>query len=61
MPIYEYLCKKCNISIERLQRERDAAPDCPLCEAEMKKLVSRTSFVLKGGGWFKDSYSTPQG
>ena len=31
---------------------------CPECEHDgsIKKLVSRTSFVLKGGGWYKDHY-----
>lgn len=59
MPIYEYKCGKCNVSVERLQRMETPAPTCPLCEEGMKRLISRTSFALKGGGWFKDGYTTP--
>ena len=59
MPIYEYLCKKCNISIERLQRMNDPSPTCALCAKKMQRIVSPTNFVLKGGGWYKDSYETP--
>ncbi len=59
MPIYEYKCAKCNISIERLVRMNETAkPDCPMCNEEMKRIISQTSFVLKGGGWFADSYSS---
>ena len=58
MPIYEYLCKKCNLSIEKLQRINEPSPDCPMCNEQMKKLISQTSFVLKGGGWFADSYTS---
>ena len=37
-------------------------PPCPKANSEpcgepTKKRVSRTSFVLKGGGWYKDGYS----
>lgn len=26
------------------------------CGGECKRLISKTSFILKGGGWFKDGY-----
>jgi predicted nucleic acid-binding Zn ribbon protein len=29
-----------------------------VCNQPTKRRVSRTSFILKGGGWFKDSYSS---
>jgi putative FmdB family regulatory protein len=59
MPIYEYGCRGCGHTFERLQKVSDAPiEDCPECEAvgEVKKLISRSSFVLKGGGWYKDHY-----
>jgi predicted nucleic acid-binding Zn ribbon protein len=34
-------------------------PPCPECAVQVEKKVSRTSFVLKGGGWYKDLYSGP--
>ena len=64
MPIYEYGCGDCGHTFERLQKVSDApVSDCPACEAKgaVKKLVSRTSFVLKGGGWYKDHYGLKGG
>ena len=59
MPIYEYGCQRCGHTFERLQKVSDAPlNECPVCDAqgEVKKLISRSSFVLKGGGWYKDHY-----
>ena len=59
MPIYEYGCQGCGHTFERLQKVSDEPIDiCPECavEGSVKKLISRSSFVLKGGGWYKDHY-----
>lgn len=33
---------------------------CPECgKNKAQKLISNTSFVLKGSGWYSDGYSTP--
>ncbi len=64
MPIYEYACQDCGHNFEKLQRiSDDPVRDCPSCEAEgtVKKLVSQTSFVLKGGGWYSDHYGLKGG
>lgn len=64
MPIYEYGCGTCGHTFERLQKVSDQpVKDCPECgvEGAVKKLVSRTSFVLKGGGWYKDHYGLKGG
>ena len=64
MPIYEYGCEKCGHTFERLQKVSDEpVSECPDCSASgaVKKLVSRTSFVLKGGGWYKDHYGLKGG
>ena len=63
MPIYEYGCQGCGHTFEQLQKVSDGPPSaCPSCEGpEIKKLVSRTSFVLKGGGWYKDHYGLKRG
>jgi putative FmdB family regulatory protein len=60
MPIYEYLCEKCGREFEREQRISDApVRTCPHCRSRrVKKLISRTSFVLKGGGWYSDLYAS---
>ena len=59
MPIYEYGCGVCGPTFERLQKVSDEpVRDCPKCDEKgsVKKLISRSSFVLKGGGWYKDHY-----
>lgn len=58
MPIYEYACKGCGHEFEREQRISDAPiKKCPSCGAlKARRQISRTSFVLKGGGWYSDLY-----
>ncbi|MGO9064297.1 MAG: FmdB family zinc ribbon protein [Myxococcaceae bacterium] len=61
MPIYEYTCSKCNKLSDVLQKLSEKAPErCPACGAEgtLSRVVSRTSFVLKGGGWGADLYAS---
>lgn len=59
MPIYEYECNKCGHAFEREQRMSDPPiKSCPKCKGrKVTKLISQTSFVLKGGGWYADGYS----
>ena len=62
MPIYEYRCPACGAVVEILQRMNAPAPICVECSQDaaqapaMVKQVSRSSFVLKGGGWASDGY-----
>ncbi len=59
MPIYEYACTECGHTMEVILRHRDRQPrKCEKCSGKLKKLVSRTSFQLKGGGWFDHGYSS---
>ena len=60
MPIYEYACEKCDSEFEVEQRiTDDPIKTCPRCKSKkIKRLISRTSFVLKGGGWYSDLYSS---
>src|SRR5262249_46074736 len=57
------LCKACGHEFEREQRISDAPiKKCPSCGAlKARRQISRTSFVLKGGGWYSDLYATPSG
>ena len=60
MPLFEYECRKCGHEFERLvgSLERERSQPCPKCKAkESKKRISRTSFLLKGGGWASDGYA----
>ena len=60
MPIYEYACEKCGREFEAKQRiTDDPVKSCPHCRSrKVKRLISQTSFVLKGGGWHADLYSS---
>lgn len=60
MPVYEYHCGKCDQEFEVEQRiTDDPIKTCPKCRSrKVKRLISQTSFVLKGGGWYSDLYSS---
>lgn len=56
MPIYEYQCKKCG-QFEIMQRITEAPlKRCPTCQSKVTKLISNTSFQLKGSGWYITDY-----
>lgn len=60
MPIYEYQCGDCGHRMEALQKI-SAAPltGCPACHSDgLVKLVSASSFRLKGGGWYETDFKT---
>jgi putative FmdB family regulatory protein len=58
MPIYEYICEKCGSHIEVMQKVSDAPlKRCQKCRGKLEKIVSRTSFQLKGSGWYMTDYS----
>lgn len=61
MPVYEYACQACGHEFEREQRiTEDPVKACPKCKArKAKRMISRTSFVLKGSGWYSDLYASP--
>ncbi|HEY5281352.1 MAG TPA: zinc ribbon domain-containing protein [Polyangia bacterium] len=60
MPIYEYECQSCGHRFEEWQKMSDKPVKvCPKCKArKVEKLISHTSFQLKGGGWYSDLYSS---
>lgn len=55
MPIYEYQCGACGHQLEVIQKVNDAElKTCPKCgKAQLTKLISSSSFQLKGSGWYK--------
>ena len=58
MPIYEYRCKSCGKVIEVIQQFSDRPlRKCRSCSGRLEKLISRTSFLLKGGGWYAQGYA----
>lgn len=58
MPIYEYQCKECDHVFEDWQKGfEDKSVPCPECEGESDRLISSTSFILKGSGWYVTDYT----
>jgi putative FmdB family regulatory protein len=60
MPVYEYQCGACGHEFEEWQKIKDPpVKTCPKCaKDEVQRLISQTAFQLKGGGWYKDLYSS---
>jgi putative FmdB family regulatory protein len=57
MPIYEYRCEQCG-DFEEMQRITDPPlTRCPKCHKKVKRLISNTSFQLKGSGWYVTDYA----
>jgi putative FmdB family regulatory protein len=60
MPIYEYRCSDCGAITEFIvyATDKDFKASCTECESEnVVRLISCSSFALKGGGWAKDGYA----
>ena len=58
MPIYEYLCKECGHKFEVIQKFDNPPIDaCIKCGGKTKKLISNSTFALKGTGWYITDYA----
>ena len=61
MPTYEYACSACGHEWEQSQRITEAPIEvCVRCsKPTAHRLISGgTNFILKGGGWYSDLYSS---
>lgn len=57
MPIYEYNCDNCGV-VEVMQKITEAPlKKCPNCKSKVERMLSRSSFVLKGSGWYATDYA----
>jgi putative FmdB family regulatory protein len=63
MPIYEYTCDACGRQTDALQRFSDPPlTDCPSCgKPALRRLISLSSFHLKGSGWYATDYAGKNG
>ena len=62
MPIYEYRCSKCGKTFEALQSiTAQPITKCIYCQGKTKKIVSLSSFQLKGKGWYITDYKNNTG
>lgn len=58
MPLYEYQCMQCGKIEEAIQKFSDAPlTTCRHCSGELNKLISQSSFHLKGTGWYVTDYA----
>lgn len=58
MPIYEYECEKCGQHIEAFQNITDKPlKKCEACKGRLRKVISLSSFHLKGTGWYATDYA----
>lgn len=58
MPIYEYMCEACGAVEEVLQKISDRPKrKCSRCSGKVHKLISQSSFHLKGTGWYATDYA----
>ncbi len=57
MPIYEFKCPNGTITAKLVKIGTEEIK-CPKCHRKAKKIISSCTFVLKGGGWFADGYSS---
>lgn len=60
MPVYEYRCAQCTKDFEYEHRMSEKRTECIECGGALERLISRTSFAFKGGGWYKDLYASPK-
>ena len=57
MPIYEYRCDICGNEFEKCQKFSDPVVDkCSTCGGKAQRLISQSTFVLKGSGWYVTDY-----
>jgi putative FmdB family regulatory protein len=57
MPIYEYRCENCGREFEEWQKMSDAPVEtCQQCGGKTHRLISQSTFVLKGSGWYVTDY-----
>ena len=58
MPLYEYRCKKCGHTFEKLRQFSDPKiRKCPECGGTVEQLVSASAMRFKGTGWYVTDYA----
>ena len=59
MPIYKFKCTECQHEFTLIRKMSDNSEVlCENCSSNLtNKLISKSSFALKGNGWYKDGYS----
>jgi putative FmdB family regulatory protein len=59
MPLYEYQCNECGRRTEKIQKFSDPELTvCPYCSGKLERTLTAPAVQFKGGGWYKDLYSS---
>jgi len=61
MPTYEYECPSCGTYDVEQRITAPALTACEKCGGPVRRLISRSSFALRGGGWYADGYAGKAG
>ena len=62
MPLYEYRCKKCHHTFEKIQQFSDRpVKKCPQCGGPVERLLSAPAVQFKGSGWYVTDYAHKSG
>lgn len=66
MPLYEYLCRKCGVKIEKIQKfSAPTLAKCEACGGTIERMLCSPAIQFKGTGWYITDYarksSTPAG
>jgi putative FmdB family regulatory protein len=62
MPIYEYRCQSCGREFEEWQKITESPVEiCQTCGGKTSRLISSSSFILKGTGWYVTDYARKDG
>ncbi len=58
MPLYEYRCRKCGATIEKIQKFSDPPlAKCQKCGGRLERLLSPPAIQFKGSGWYVTDYA----
>lgn len=58
MPLYEYLCTKCNHRFEKIQKFSDRMiKKCPECGGKVENVLHAPAVQFKGAGWYVTDYA----
>lgn len=57
MPVYEYECEDCGKIVEIVQKiSEPPVTECQHCAGRLHKIISKSTFHLKGAGWYVTDY-----
>ena len=60
MPVYQYICSKCNTSFELRQSfDDEGVASCPNCNSKVKRAFIPVPIIFKGSGFYCTENSAP--